>query len=104
MKKSTHDPGLDALLALDGVVLVVDPDGAHWVKIIVKQVAPSAERPHVISYSLTLRAANGARLVGYDLRTLSAREPGRGGGETRRTINATGTVRQSPMRSATRKR
>ena len=60
------DPGLDALLALDGVVLVVDPAGAHWVKMAVKQVPPSSERPHGISYSLTLHAANGERLVGYD--------------------------------------
>ena len=66
MTKPEHDPGLEALLALDGVVLVVDPNGAHWVKMVVKQVAPSPERPHGISYSLTLHAANGERLVGYD--------------------------------------
>jgi hypothetical protein len=66
MVKPKLDPGLDALLALDGVVLVVDPNGAHWVKVVVKQVAASPERPHGISYSLTLHAANGERLVGYD--------------------------------------
>jgi hypothetical protein len=33
---------------------------------VVKQVAASPERPHGISYSLTLHAANGERLVGYD--------------------------------------
>ncbi len=66
MAKPKHHPGLEALLALDGVVLVIDPNGAHWVKMIVKMVAPSPERPHGISYSLTLHAANGERLVGYD--------------------------------------
>ena len=66
MTKPNHDPGLDALLALDGVILVLDPNGAHWVKMVVKQVAPSPERPHGISYSLTLHAANGERLVGCD--------------------------------------
>jgi hypothetical protein len=66
MAKPKHDPGLDALLALDGVVLVIDPNGGHWVKMVVKQIAPSPERPHGISYSLTLHAANGERLVGYD--------------------------------------
>jgi hypothetical protein len=66
MTKPKHDPGLETLLALDGVVLVVDPNGAHWVKIVVKQVDRSPERPHGISYSLTLHAANGERLVGYD--------------------------------------
>jgi hypothetical protein len=65
MTRPKHGPGLDVLLALDGVVLV-DPNGAHWVKVVVKQVAPSPERPHGISYSLTLHAANGERLVGYD--------------------------------------
>jgi hypothetical protein len=66
MAKPREDPGLDALLALDGVILVVDPNGAHWVKMVVKPVAPSPERPHGISYSLTLHATNGERLVGYD--------------------------------------
>jgi len=66
MTQPKHDPGLDVLLALDGVVLVVDPSGAHWVKVVVKQVAPSPERPRGISYSLTLHAADGERLVGYD--------------------------------------
>jgi hypothetical protein len=33
---------------------------------VAKSVEPSPERPHGISYSLTLHAANGERLVGYD--------------------------------------
>jgi|SRR5271166_5644676 len=66
MAQPQHDPGLDVLLDLDGVVLVVDPSGGHWVKMVVKQVAASPERPQGISYSLTLHAANGERLVGYD--------------------------------------
>jgi len=41
MANPKHDPGLDALLALDGVILVVDPNGEHWVKMVVKSVAPS---------------------------------------------------------------
>jgi hypothetical protein len=61
-----RDPGLDALLELDGQVLVVDPAGRHWVKFVVKQVAPSPERPHGLAYSLTLHDATGARLVGFD--------------------------------------
>jgi hypothetical protein len=35
MAKPKNDPGLDVLLALDGVILVVDPSGGHWVKMIV---------------------------------------------------------------------
>lgn len=66
MGKPEHDRGLADLLALDGVVLVVDPLGNHWVKFVAKRVDPSDERPHGLSYSLTLHAANGERLVGFD--------------------------------------
>ena len=104
MTKPKHDPGLDALLALDGVVLVVDPNGAHWVKMVAKQVAASPERPHGISYSLTLHAANGERLVGYDNAHAVSAGSGPGRARARRTIIAIGTARQSPMHSATRPR
>jgi Family of unknown function (DUF6516) len=66
MVEAKFDPGLDHLLALDGVVLVVDPVGNHWVKFVGKRVEPSSERPHGLSYSLTLHAADGERLVGFD--------------------------------------
>ena len=104
MPKPKHDPGLDVLLALDGVVLVLDPNGAHWVKMVVKQVAPSPERPHGVSYSLTLHAANGERLVATTMRTPSAREPAQGGEHARPTTIATGAARQGPTPSATRRR
>jgi hypothetical protein len=38
------------------VLLVIDPVGNHWVKFVVKRVEPSNERPHGLSYSLTLVA------------------------------------------------
>ncbi len=47
-------------------MFVIDPSGGHWVKFIVKQVEATAERPHGLSYSLTLHDAAGERLVGYD--------------------------------------
>ena len=61
-----RDPSLDTLLDLDGQVLVVDPGGKHWVKFAVKQVPPSSERPHGLTYSLTLHDVAGDRLVGFD--------------------------------------
>ena len=61
-----HDAGLDALLDLDGLVLVVDEKGEHWVKFEARQVAPTRERPHGLSYSLTLHGKNNERLVGFD--------------------------------------
>jgi hypothetical protein len=61
-----QDATLDALLHLDGQVLVVDADGGHWVRFIVTRVAASSEKPHGIDYSLTLHGPGGERLVGFD--------------------------------------
>ena len=60
-----RDPTLDVLLDLDGQVLVVDPEGGHWVRFVVSPVPVSPEKPHGIDYSLTLHA-DGERLVGFD--------------------------------------
>jgi hypothetical protein len=54
------------LLDLDGEVLVVDPEGGHWVRFVVTRVPTTAEKPHGIDYSLTLHGPNGERLVGFD--------------------------------------
>ena len=61
-----RDPTLDVLLDLDGQVLVVDPDGGHWVRFVVTRVPPSPEKPHGIDYSLTLHGPDSERLVGFD--------------------------------------
>ena len=60
-----RDPGLDTLLDLHGQTLFVDEAG-HWVKFIVLRTEVTQERPHGLSYSLTLHAPDGARLVGFD--------------------------------------
>jgi hypothetical protein len=60
------DPTLDVLLDLDGQVLVVDPQGGHWVRFAVTRVSVSPEKPHGIDYSLTLHGPEGERLVGFD--------------------------------------
>ena len=64
---TTHDrdPGLDTLLDLDGQTLFVDEIG-HCVKFVVRRTTMTPERPHGLSYSLTLHAPNGDRLVGFD--------------------------------------
>ena len=64
--KETRDPGLDALLLLDGEMFFADAAGKYFVKFVVKRVAPSAARPHGLSYSLTLHGEDGERLVGFD--------------------------------------
>src|ERR1035437_7025385 len=61
-----HDPALDTLLDLDGLTLVVDPEGGHRVRFVVTRVPATAEKPHGLDYSLTLHGRNGERLVGFD--------------------------------------
>jgi hypothetical protein len=61
-----HDPSLDTLLDLHNQVLVVDPDGGHWVRFNVRRVPVSESKPHGLDYSLTLHGPNGERLVGFD--------------------------------------
>ena len=64
--RRNQDPALDALLDLDGQVLVVDEKGEHWVKFEVRRVPASKERPHGLDYSFTLHGKNNERLVGFD--------------------------------------
>jgi predicted transcriptional regulator len=54
------------LLDLDGQVLVVDPDGNHWVGFVVTRVPVSPEKPHGLDDELTLHGPDGQRLVGFD--------------------------------------
>jgi hypothetical protein len=61
-----HDSTLDALLQLDGQVLVIDPETRHWVRFVVRRVPASEAKPHGLDYSLTLHGPNGERLVGFD--------------------------------------
>jgi hypothetical protein len=66
MGSDSRGTGADLLLDLDGEVLVVDPKGNYRVGFVVKRVAPSIERPHGLSYSLTLHGPSGERLIGFD--------------------------------------
>src|SRR5262249_27645804 len=61
-----RDHSLDALLDLDGQVLVVDPESNHWVRFVVRRVPATESRPHGLAYSLTLHGPDGERLVGFD--------------------------------------
>lgn len=60
------DHSLDSLLALDGTVMFVDAGGNYSVKFVVKRTEATAERPHGLSYSLTLHGRDGERIVGFD--------------------------------------
>lgn len=61
-----YDSGLDNLLELNGVSFFVDEAGHYTVKFVVIRVPITEERPHGLSYSLTLHDMHGERLVGFD--------------------------------------
>ena len=82
MTEETYDSSLDALLDLDGQVLVIDPAGRHWVKFVVTRVPVSPEKPHGLDYSLTLHGPDGER--GCRLRQCSSCRPP----QTRRTAGS----------------
>lgn len=83
MGSDSRGLGADVLLDLDGQVLIVDPKGNYWVRFSVERVAPSTERPHGLRYSLTLHAASGERIIGYDNAHAVRRSGGPAGGQTR---------------------
>lgn len=92
-----RDSALDALLDLDGQVLVVDPAGGHWVRFVVTRVPPSPGKPHGLDYSLTLHGPGGERLVGFD----NAHPVGRGRcGEPQDHHHRLGRVRSYEYRDA----
>jgi hypothetical protein len=66
MSAPNRDPGVDALLDLDGQVLVFDAKGEYWVRFSVQRVVATPERPHGLNYSLTLHGPDGGRLIGFD--------------------------------------
>ena len=80
MTAPERDPGLDTLLDLHDQTLFVD-DVGHWVKFVVVRTKATAERPHGLSYSLTMHAPDGERLVGFD--NAHAVREGRGSGRRR---------------------
>jgi hypothetical protein len=59
------DDSLETLLDLDGQVYVIDEHG-RFVKFIVKREPASENKPHGLSYSLTLHERSGKRLMGFD--------------------------------------
>ena len=78
-----RDPSLDALLELDGQVLVVDPESHHWVRFAVVRVPVTEAKPHGLDYSLSLHGPGGERLVGFDNAHAVRERAGPGGGRRR---------------------
>ncbi|HZK98733.1 MAG TPA: DUF6516 family protein [Caulobacteraceae bacterium] len=63
MESSPKDE-LAYLLDFDGARYLFDE--GYWVKIEVKRTEPTRQRPHGLSYSLTLHDPEGVRLLGFD--------------------------------------
>lgn len=55
---------LEFLLAFDGRIHHLEE--GYWIKFEIKRVKATGERPHGLSYSFTLHAPDGSRLVGFD--------------------------------------
>jgi hypothetical protein len=64
MSDQPPDHGLEFLLAFDGRTHHLEE--GHWLKFEIKRVAAAEARPHGLSYSFTLHAPDGTRLVGFD--------------------------------------
>jgi hypothetical protein len=64
MSRSGSDHGLEFLLAFNGRIHHLER--GYWLKFEIVRVAVTTERPHGLSYSFTLHAPDGSRLIGFD--------------------------------------
>lgn len=64
MPRSASDHGLEFLLGFDGRVHHLEK--GYWLKFEIARVTATTNRPHGLSYSFTLHAPDGTRLVGFD--------------------------------------
>jgi hypothetical protein len=64
MTDQPSEHGLEFLLAFDGRIHHLEE--GYWIKFEIRRIAATEERPHGLSYSFTLHAPDGTRLVGFD--------------------------------------
>src|SRR6266568_2950819 len=64
MHSRAPEYGLEFLLAFDGRIHHLEE--GYWIKFEIERVKATKERPHGLSYSFTLHAPDGRRLVGFD--------------------------------------
>ena len=64
MRTEAPEYGLEFLLAFDGRIHRLE--AGYWIKFEIERVKAAKERPHGLSYSFTLHAPDGTRLVGFD--------------------------------------
>src|SRR5713101_4994857 len=64
MHNRAPEDALEFLLAFDGRIHHLEE--GYWIKFGIKRVEATKKRPHGLSYSFTLHAPDGTRLVGFD--------------------------------------
>ena len=64
MNRRASDHGLEFLLGFDGRIHHLEK--GYWLKFEIARVTATTNRPHGLSYSFTLHAPGGTRLVGFD--------------------------------------
>src|SRR6266567_4141917 len=64
MHSRAPEYGLEFLLAFDRRIHHLEE--GYWIKFEIERVKATKERPHGLSYSFTLHAPDGTRLVGFD--------------------------------------
>jgi len=64
MYNQAPEHGLEFLLAFDGRIHHLEE--GYWIKFEIERVEATKQRPHGLSYSFTLHAPDGTRLVGFD--------------------------------------
>lgn len=64
MTRGASDHGLEFLLAFDGRIHHLEK--GYWLKFEIARARVTTNRPHGLSYSFTLHAPDGTRLVGFD--------------------------------------
>jgi hypothetical protein len=66
MSRGDEDESVERFLELDGTVFFIDEKCQYRVKIEAKRVHVTPERPHGLSYSLTLHNSGNERILGFD--------------------------------------
>lgn len=62
----SKEKSLETLLTMDGQKMVIDEKRGLWTKFQAKRVQVTDDRPHGISYSLSLHDRNNKRILGFD--------------------------------------
>ena len=66
MNKRGQDESITRFLELDGTISFIDEKCQYRIKIDAKRTDVTPERPHGLSYSLTLHNSRNERILGFD--------------------------------------